>query len=188
MTKVNTQQVDTQVDVKRAVPQFRLPDSESTAEMALQEALNFCAQKMGLDEQRAVVERLQAGDRSASQYFHYNIAQKVGESIGALDQKVKAVYVVDYDATPQDMCFGESAPSHLIHMVVWAERKTNALKSVVNALDQALVRQYADVLGVSDLAHLLDVQVVDDEEVEGRIGYGAMLSSIHNRPIQIWKR
>ncbi len=188
MAKINTQKIDTQVDVERAVPQFRLPDSESTAEIALQEALNFCAQKMGLDEDRTVVERLQAGDRNAYQYCHYSIARKVGESIGALDQKVKAIYIVNYDATPHDMCFNESAPSRLIHLVVWVERKTSALKSVVNALDQALVRQYADLVDVSDLAHLLDVQVVDDEDVEGRIGYGAMLSSIHNRPIQIWKR
>ena len=58
----------------------------------------------------------------------------------------------------------------------------------MEALDRALVKRYADMIGPSQLAHLLDIQVVDDEDVEKRIGYGAMLSSLHNQPIQIWER
>jgi hypothetical protein len=42
-------------------------------------------------------------------------------------------------------------------------------------------------VATDQLAHLLDVQAVTDEDVENRVGYGAMLSSLHNRPIRIWE-
>jgi hypothetical protein len=38
------------------------------------------------------------------------------------------------------------------------------------------------------LQHLLDVQVVDDAEVEKRVGYGGLLFSLHHRPLKIWER
>jgi len=105
-----------------------------------------------------------------------------------LDENVKAVYVVDYDATPQDLCFGEATPTSLIHLLVWAERKTGALDSLVAALGLALAQRYADLTGRPRLTHLLDVQVIDDADVKNRVGYGALLSSLHHRPIQVWKR
>ena len=188
MTKLATNKAKTQVDVEQSVPQFRLPDSESTAKVALAQAMDFCAQKMGLAGHQAVAEHLRQGDGNACQYCHYSIAKKVAESLGALDEKVKAVYIVDYDATPEDLCFSAGTQASLIHLIVWAERKTNALASLVGALDRALVRRYVDMIGTHQLAHLLDVQVVTDDDVENRTGYGAMLSSLHNQPIQIWKR
>jgi hypothetical protein len=188
MTKVTMDEVKTQADVEIAVPQLRLPDAASTAEITLSEALEFCAQKTGLPGRQAVIERLQQGDRNACKYCRYSIAKNVAQSLGSLDTTIKAAYVVDYDATPEDMCFCEETQGSLIHLIVWAERKTNALNSLVEALDRALVQRYADEIGTPKLAHLLDVQVVDDADVKNRAGYGAMLSSLHQRPIQVWER
>jgi hypothetical protein len=44
------------------------------------------------------------------------------------------------------------------------------------------------MVDASELKHLLDAQIVDDEEVKSRVGYGALLSSIHNRPVRVWQR
>jgi hypothetical protein len=188
MTNVSVHTVMSQVDADLSAPQLRLPDAASTAEVALTEALEYCAQKMGLAGRQAVVDHLRQGDRSACKYCHYSIAKHVAVSVGALDGNVKAVYVVDYDATPQDLCFCEGPQGSQIHLIVWAERKTGALDSLVGALDRALVERYNGVMGTHQLAHLLDVQVVDDADVNNRVGYGAMLSSLHQRPIQVWKR
>jgi hypothetical protein len=188
MTELAASKVRTQKDVGRSVPELRLPDSESTAAVVVTQALEFCAQKMGLAGHQAVVDRLQQGDIDACRYCHYSVAKQVAESLGALDGTIKVVYAVDYDATPEDICFSEGSRSSLVHLIIWAERKTKALGSLVSALDRALVRRYADVTGMHRLAHLLDVQVVDDSDVANRVGYGAMLASLYNRPIQVWKR
>jgi hypothetical protein len=59
---------------------------------------------------------------------------------------------------------------------------------MVKALDQALVRHYTKLADTPHLQRILDVQMVGDPEVEDRIGYGALLSSIHTPPLQVWKR
>jgi hypothetical protein len=58
----------------------------------------------------------------------------------------------------------------------------------MGVFDHALVHAYAKLLDRPRLEHLLDVQVVDGADVAKRIGYGAMLSSLHNRPIRVWER
>ncbi len=105
-----------------------------------------------------------------------------------MDGEVKAVYLYDYDATSEDACFGEMAVPPVLHLIVWAQRKTVALNSLAEALDRALVQNYAELMGAAQLAHLLDVQVVDDADVENRVGYGTLFSSLHYRPIQVWER
>ncbi len=188
MNQTPTKQVKTETKVEHSVPQFQLPYPGDTARIVSSQALEFCAQKMGLEDPNAAAERLQQGDENACQYYRYSVAKQVAESLAALDKNLKAAYVTDYDATPQDVCFNAGNQAPLVHMIVWVERRTKALGSLVEGLDRALAQRYADMVGLPRLAHLLDVQVVDDEDVRGRVGYGAMLSSLHNRPIRIWER
>lgn len=163
-------------------------DVATTAGVVLTQAMEYCAQKMRLDSSQPVVDRLRAGDGQACEYCHYSVAKQVAESLGALDENIKAAYIYDYDATPEDSCFGEVGRALPIHLVVWAERKTAALNAVVETWDRALAQRYGEIVGGHQPAHLLDVQVVDSADVEKRIGYGALLSSLHHRPIQVWKR
>jgi len=108
--------------------------------------------------------------------------------LGAFDDDVKAVYLFECDATQEDICFGEASSTPLVHLLVWAKRKTAALTSLISALDRALVQCYSSQFGVSGPASLLDVQVVVDSDVDKRTGYGALLSSLHHRPLEIWRR
>jgi len=159
------------------------------AQEILSHALAYCAVKMALDGSPSVVERLRQGDGTACTYCLYSIATQVAEKIGALDENVKAIYTLDYDATPEDECFGVA--EHLgppVHLIVWTRRKTAALLALVEALDRSLVQAYAQLLDRPGLAGLLDVQVIDDIKVGRRLGYGALLSSIHHRPIPVWQR
>jgi hypothetical protein len=160
----------------------------ATAQVVLTRAVEYCAQKMGLDSSQAVIDRLRASDGRAREYCHYSVAKEVAESLGALDDNIKATYICDYDATAEDLCFGEAGRALPIHLLVWAERKTAALKVVTGAWDRALSQGYAEMIGGHQPAHLLDVQVVDDADVEKRLGHGALLFSLHHRPVQIWGR
>lgn len=177
-----------QVRSKQETPQWSLPDAQSTAEAAVHGAMDYCAQKMRLENSQAAVEYLRQQDIKACGYCQYSIAKQLGDSLGALDQNIRAVYILDFDATPQDICFADGKADMMIHLIVQVERKTRALDSLVIALDSALAQVMGQILGRGELQHVLDVQVVDDADVKGRVGYGAMLGSLHQRPIQLWKR
>ena len=171
-----------------ATPPLRLPDAASTAEVVFSKAIVYCAQKMKLQGPEAALDLLKRGSPLACDYCRYSMAQQVGDALGRLDEHVKAVYMCEYDATPEDLCFSETAQTSPIHLIVWTERKTGALASLVAGLDRALAERYAQETGVSQMFCMLDAQVVDDSEVENRKGHGAMLTSAYNRPLQVWKR
>ncbi|MBN1178112.1 MAG: hypothetical protein JXD18_02805 [Anaerolineae bacterium] len=164
-----------------------LSDATGMAETAIEDALGSCAQKVGVDRETAV-SRLREGDLSACSYFHYTLAGHAAEWLGAWDENVKAVYIYDYDATAEDVCFGKPGQQRMLHLLVWAHRKTQALAAISNALDRALVDGYVESVGARGVKHVLDVQAVDDDEVQNNIGCGALLHSLHTRPIRIWER
>lgn len=173
---------------KQRTPSYRLPDAASTAEIALVQGMEYCARKMGLASVQEAIERVREGDAAACGYCHYSVAKQVAEALGALDQNIRAAYVFDYDATPQDLCLGEAVQTTPVHLLLWTERKTEALGSLVEALDEAMAQQLRALLGRGPRAHVLDVQIVDNTDVENRTGYGALLSSLHHRPVKVWER
>lgn len=176
------------IDVKFTASSFRPSDVTSLAEAILTQTLEFCAAKLNLDNSETVAERLQQGDRITLSHWHYGLAKKGAECLGEWDKDIKAVYIYDYEATPEDICFAEVTPDIIIHLIVWAQRKTAALNSLIEVLDRALVQIHLELLHMHPLKHLLDVQVIDDRDVENRLGFGALLSSLHHRPLLVWKR
>ncbi len=182
-----TRQADA-IDVRVGSPQH-VPGPAATAGDVLAEAMAFCAHKIGVEGPEAVADLLRRDDRDACGYCLYGIAKYVASSLGAMDDQVKAVYVFDHDATPEDLCFGtlgRGAP--LVHLIVWTVRKTAASRALLAALDRALAQAYADLLERPPLESMLDVQVVDDADVENRRGHGALLHALHQRPVQVWER
>jgi ribosomal protein L35AE/L33A len=176
-----------EVATKVVMPKLSAVSVDEEAESAVNAALEFSAQKLGRPV-KTVVARIQEGDGVAASYWRYGLAKRMAECLADWDESVKAVYAVDYDATPDDLAFGTATQPVLVHLIAWVDRKTAALDSLVAALDGALVQRVAELMGMDRLAHLLDVQVVDDEDVESRRGYGAALTSLHNSPIQVWTR
>ena len=176
------------MDVEVAEPLPGPPDVALTARVILSQAMEYCAQKMRLGSWQTVLNRLMKGDSQVCEYCHYSVAKQVAETLGALDENIGAIYVHDYDATPEDLCFGEAGQALPIHLIIWTQRKTAALNAMVETWDRALAESYAEITGGHKPAHLLDVQVVDSADVEKRIGYGSLLSSLHQRPLQIWRR
>lgn len=179
--------IETRNNVERAL---QSPSSEVAvfAQTALTEALEFCAQKMGLQDPKAVADYLRRGDGHACDYFQYGLAKTVAERLGELDEGIKAVYLYDDEATPEDACLGAARKIPLTHLIVWAGQRSAALNSLLAGLDRALAQALGDLLGQSQFSHALDCQVIDDVDVENRAGLGALLSSLHHRPIEVWKR
>jgi hypothetical protein len=167
--------------------QFTFPDAVGAADTALATALDFCTQKMGLNTADGALLQVRAGNPEARSYFEYGLSKGLAEHISALDQEVTAVYLYEDEATPEDIIFGQAKPS-LIHLIIWAQRKTGALDSLLVALERAVSQRYTEMLELPELTYLLDVQIVDDAEVKARVGYGSLLNSLHLRPLPVWKR
>ena len=166
--------------------EFTLPDPASTAATAVEAAFEYAASKMHLDNVEIVQSMLRAGRSDARGYFEYALAREMAEHIGALDSETQGVYLYDAEATPDDEVFSEF-PETMVHLIVWARRKTGALTALLDGLDRAVAAEYANRIG-SKQTTMLDFQVVDDAEVNARSGFGAMLAWLHNRPLMVWKR
>jgi len=188
MSKQSEVKTGTIVDAKVKTPSLHLPDASSTTAVILSQAMQYCAQKMGLKDAQAAVEKVKQGDTMACSYCHYSAAQQVADALGMLDSNVQAAYMFEYDATPEDISMGEAARIIPLHLLVWVARKTDALSALVESLDRAMAQSLANMMGTSADAHVLDVQVVDDSDIKNHTAYGALLSSLFQRPIKVWDR
>ncbi len=188
MSVITAVRQESKTELRFAEPQPRQPDVAQAAGEILTQAMEYCARKMQLDSPQAVVAPVRAGQGKACEYYHYSVAKQVAALMGALDANIKAAYIYDYDATPEDLCFGETRRGLPIHLLIWAAPKTAALSALAETVGRALAQHYAMMIGVPQPAHLLDVQIVDDADVERRLGHGALLSSLHHRPVEVWKR
>lgn len=163
-------------------------DLTSITGAVLSQAIAYSAEKARITELQVAIERIRTGDSQVCEYCNYSLAKQVAASLGALDENVTAAFIYDYDAPAEDLSFGEFGRSLPIHLILWAKRKTAALNAVVETWDRALTQRYAEVIGGQQPSHMLDVQVVDTTDVVKRIGYGAMLFSLHHPPTEVWKR
>jgi len=159
----------------------------SIMEGSLNRALELCARRLGLEQVSTVIERLKAGDREVRSQFRLELAREAAVCLGSLDKNVKAVYMAEYDALPEDLAFADQEWNTPINLIVWVTRKTAALNAAAAALDRALIESYGEQIGPDHPTYLVDVQTVDDHDVTNRKGYGAMLTSIHMPPLEIWR-
>lgn len=188
MNKIPVQEQGKGHNGELAVSLPRRLDPVSTVESVVTKALKTSANKMGLGNVKALIARMKEGDSVAFNYYNYNITKQLGEVLGFWDKNIRAVYAHDYDgATPEEGCFENASPFSLVHMIIWAERKTKALNALVETIDRTMVQHHRHMLGRIKLEHVLDVQVIDDEDVRNRTGYGALLQSICQPPIQVWR-
>jgi hypothetical protein len=181
----------TRPGVKSAIPappRLAALDMVETADALLVRALESLAPKLGVDGPEAAADCLRQGDPIGWSDFHYDLARQVAEQLGVLDEDVKAAYVDEYDLAPDDLFFGEARRSTVICLIVWVPRKTGALNPLVAALDRALVQSYMELIGSPRLAHLLEVQVIDDADARNPFGYGAWLCSGNFSLTEVWRR
>lgn len=156
------------------------------------EALEFCAQKAGLKDKEQARGALLAGDCCVCEYLRYALTQKMAEYLGSVDDTIKAVYTFE----PEEATGGDEALparpnlSPGFNLIARVSRKSAALSSVVASLRSALAEECRQLAcpKANALCSELDVKIVDEDEVERRAGYGALINSLYVRPIEVWHR
>ncbi len=150
-------------------------------------AIEYCAQKAGFLGKEEALAALRSADCTACEYLRHGLAREVASFLGSVDSTVKAIYSYD----PEHATGAEDALSSPgINLVAHVSRKSAALTSVVGLVTAALAEERGRLAcpKANALCHALDIQIVDDRQVEGRSGYGALVNSLHVRPLQIWRR
>lgn len=161
-------------------------------ETLMDEALEFCAGKTGLKGKEAAGEALRTGDCCVCEYLRYALAQGVAKYLGSVDDTVKAVYTYEpeYATGGDGFIIDQPNLSPGLNLIARVTRKNAALSSVVASVSLALTEECRQ-LGcprANALCYELDVKVANDEEVQKRIGYGALINSLYVRPIEVWHR
>ena len=154
-------------------------------------ALEFGAQRLGHRDVQRTLDAVGHGDCAACEYVRYGLAQEIAEYLGSVDTSIKAVYTFEPEyATGVDGAGPRPGLSPAISMIAWVDHKSAALSSIVDMLSGAVAEEMKQLAcpKANALCHTLDVKVVDDREVEDRLGYGALISSLFIRPLEVWHR
>ncbi len=164
----------------------------ATVKNMMQEAIDFCTEKTGLKGKEQALEALRNGDCCACQYLRYALAQGVAEYLGSVDDTIKAIYTYEpeYATSMDEPLPGWPNSTPGINLLAWVSRKSAALSSVMASVSSALTEEFKrlDCHKANALCYDLDVKVTDDDEVQRRTGYGALINSLYVRPMEIWHR
>lgn len=151
-------------------------------------ALAFCAQKTRLPSGEAL-EAIRNGDCSVCGYFRYGLSKEIGAYLGNIDDSVQAVftYEPEYSTGLGNL---DGVIDRGINLIVSVDRASAALSSLIASLEDGFkdAREQLVCSKANGSCHALDVKVADEQEVVSRRGYGALISSIHVSPLEVWAR
>ncbi|HEC33095.1 MAG TPA: hypothetical protein ENI37_00060 [Chloroflexi bacterium] len=158
----------------------------------MEDAIEFCARKTGLEGRDQVLEALGRGDCSVCEYLRYGLAKGVAEYLGSVDDTVKAIYTYEpeYATSVEGLIPDRPNLTPGINLIAWVSRKSAALSSVVASLNSGLAEECRRLVcpRANALCFMLDVKVADDDEVQRQTGYGALIRSLYVRPLEVWHR
>jgi hypothetical protein len=156
------------------------------------EAIEFCAAKSGLNGTEKARQALGKGDCGVCEYLRYALAREVAEYLGSMDGSITAIYTYEpeYATGPDLGGSGYPRTQPAINLIVRANRKSAALSSIIAALGAAMEEELRR-LGcphANALCRELAVHLADEQDVNKRMGYGALIDSLYVRPIEVWHR
>lgn len=157
----------------------------------VEDALSETAKKLRQSEDD-LVRAMRGGECAICDALRYNLAQAIGHYMGSADVSVRAVYWYEPEyGTTADVAISERPNlSPGMNLIVWVQRRSAALSAVIASLRSTLAEQAAHFAceRANALCWMLDVQVVDDEQIKTRTGYGALVNSTFVRPLEVWQR
>ena len=166
-------------------------DATSIRDM-VESALVYSARLSGLQDPGQALEAVRAGDCCACSYVRYGLCKELGEYLGGIDVSVGSVYAYEPEHCTgvTDLASNEAERMRGINLVISVDRRSAALTSILASLEDAVSEATKALVCPkgSGSCYMLDVKVADEQEVASRRGYGALVSSIHVRPLRVWRR
>jgi hypothetical protein len=193
LTEYRATDVSTDYRVWRKQTMSGVSDVTTAMSVAVDNAIGFCAEKARLNGKEQVLEARGRGDCTVCDYLRYGLAKEIAEYLGAQDSKARAIYFYEENEIVMFQGVHTSGKPRLspgIRLIAWVSQKSPALESLVESLTLAVDEESRQLHcpRANALCHQLDVVVVDDDEVQRRVGSGALLTSPFLSPIEIWRR
>ncbi len=166
---------------------------QALADMMVEKAIAFCAQKNFAGDVRHARRNLSQGRCDICGDVVDSLGGQIGEYLGQMDRTVKAVYRYGPEAHLNRLHESEeSIHRHRtgINLVAWTDRKSAALGALGSTLESVIAesRRKIGCSNARPVCYTLDLQIVDDEEVQERRGYGAVVESEYLRTSKVWAR
>jgi hypothetical protein len=103
--------------------------------------------RLNLERPDDAMARVEVGDSTAIEYFRYELAHQVGILLVRSDENVIAVYKEHEIPEAEELGSPDTELSDPIDLVVYSERETAALRSLINAIDQSLAEALSERCG-----------------------------------------
>jgi len=163
------------------------------ADRLLKDALAYCAKRHSAGDAQRTLLAVHSGQEEVCECLLGALTTAIADVLGKIDKTVKSVYaykpVTSLESnrlTPD----AEHSQAISINLVVWVERKSAALQSLVSSLEKDLIasqRQYGCLIGGKG-TFSLSVAMVDDQDVKQQHGFGTFIGSQYLRSSLIWSR
>ncbi len=150
-------------------------------------AIAACAETQFAGDERRVRQAFVRGQCDYCNCVSDALVGEISAYLGQVAGSIKSIHQVEalHEARPDSNL--DHAHSG-IHLIVWVERKSAALRALTGTLESFLAESKRK-LGCPKAApdcFTLDIEMVDDRDVSERRGFGLLLGSNHLRAKPIW--
>ncbi|MBN1314641.1 MAG: hypothetical protein JXA42_04215 [Anaerolineales bacterium] len=158
----------------------------------MQESITSCAKKAGLDDKKQVVEALRKGNCCVCEHLRNELAQGMAEYLGSMDDSIKAIYSFDpeYATSMEEPLPGRPNLSPGFSLIARVNRENGSLSDIVDQMKTSLKEEHRllSCPKANALCTELNLNIANDDDVQKRTGYGALINSPYVRPIELWSR
>ena len=118
------------------------------------------------------------------------MVQGVARALAQHDAHVQAVYAYDPSANPDNEIGDDRPLDATMHLLVLATTPSAALQAFIEALDHALTDSLHALPSQTFQIResVLNINLFTAKDVERRLGYASLLSSLYAPAIKIWER
>lgn len=138
-------------------------DLSTSARNMIDVAIAVTTGRLHLDDPAVVFQRVLDDDATALGYFRHELAHQVAMFLMRMDPSVHAVYKEHELPEAEELGTPSLRLADPVHLVVYSERETAALRSLAHALDSSLVDGLGERCGPI-APGLIDIDIIDQAQ------------------------
>jgi hypothetical protein len=116
-----------------------IEDLARAAENMVAGAIAVTTGRLHLDDPWEAFERVRADDAPALEYFRHELAHQIAMVLTRMDPSVVEVYMEHELPEAEEFGTPHLRVNDPVHLVVYSERETAALRSLIDAIDRSIV-------------------------------------------------